>query len=463
MSEPVTTDTLAALDPEKLRDWVECQRWYASKSRHVTHVDLLEAATLGAEPPLLVLALLQTGFATGTHELYQLALGLRPAGSEGPDQITEGGGWSVYDALAEPDLGRVLLRSVEKGVELEAEQGRFSFHRVEGAPELAREVPVRPMGVEQSNSSLVFGDDVVCKLFRKLEPGVNPELEMLRFLTAHGFENIAPLYGWAEYEGRSLSATLVVVQRFYSDGVGGWELALDEITSDPYGFLERLGALGEVTARMHTVLGSDAADPAFSPEEPSQEALSLLTATVDEDIERIFARLPDHPDLAAIAGYGQDVQERLSMLAKLGTGGRVIRTHGDYHLGQTLLTPRGWVILDFEGEPARSLPERRQKRSPLRDVAGMLRSFAYVASAAQIQRGVAAPADWEQRARETFLEHYFEHVESSLLPHGEQATAHLLAVFELEKAVYELRYERDNRPDWVSIPVAGIKRLLEDS
>ena len=461
MTEPVGADTLAALDPEDLRDWVERQRWYASKSRHVTHVDLLEAATLGEEPPLMVLALLQTGFATGTHELYQLPLGVRPTGSGGPEAITQTGRWSVYDALADPELGRMLLRWIDDARELEAADGRFSSHLVDGRLDLADRAPVRPIGVEQSNSSLVFGDQLVAKLFRKLEPGVNPELEMLRFLTAHGFENIAPLYGWAEYEGRSLSATLAVVQRFFPEGCGGWELALEELASEPDAFLERLAALGEVTARMHTVLGSDGTDPAFAPEEPSHEALSLLTATVDEDIERIFTRLPDQPAVEPIAGCGQDVQERLSMLAKVGSGGRVIRVHGDYHLGQTLLTPGGWVILDFDGEPARSLPERRQKRSPLRDVAGMLRSFAYVASAAHIQLGVDTPGDWEERARETFLTQYFEHVEPSLLPHGEQAIENLLAVFELEKAVYELRYERDNRPDWLSIPVAGIMRLLE--
>jgi maltokinase len=461
MTEPAAGEMLATLDPAELSAWVESQRWYASKSRHVTHVDLLEAATMGDQPPLLVLALLQTGFATGTHELYQLPLGLRPTDSGGPASIAESGGWTVYDALADPELGRLLLRWIDETGELEGEDGYFSFHRVDGRLDLDEDTPVRPMGVEQSNSSLVFGEEVVAKLFRKLEPGLNPELEMLRFLTAHTFENIAPLYGWAEYEGGSLSATLAVVQRFFPDGSGGWELALDEVASDPDGFLDRLAGLGEVTARMHTVLASDATDPAFSPEEPSYEALSLLTATVDEDIERMFARLPEEDDLEPIAGRGQDVQERLSTLAKLGSGGRVIRTHGDYHVGQTLLTPRGWVILDFEGEPARSLPERRQKRSPLRDVAGMLRSFAYVASATRIQRGVEAPSDWEQRARDTFVSNYLEHVEPSLLPHGEQAIENLLSVFELEKAVYELRYELDNRPDWVSIPVAGIARLLD--
>jgi trehalose synthase-fused probable maltokinase len=211
------------------------------------------------------------------------------------------------------------------------------------------------------------------------------------------------------------------------------------------------------------VLASDAGDPAFSPEEPSHEAVSLLTATVDEDIERIFVRLPDDERVAPIMGCGQDVRERLAARAQIGVGGRVIRTHGDYHLGQTLSTPRGWVIIDFEGEPARPLPERRQKRSALRDVASMLRSFAYVSSALGILRGVATPEEFEQRARERFLTAYFERIDSSLLPAGEAAISNLLAIFELEKALYELRYELNNRPDWIPIPVAGIRRLLDSA
>jgi trehalose synthase-fused probable maltokinase len=214
---------------------------------------------------------------------------------------------------------------------------------------------------------------------------------------------------------------------------------------------------------MHNVLASDASDPGFSPEEPSQEALALLTATVDEDIERIFVRLPDDERVAPIAGRGQDVRERLNARAQIGVSGRVIRTHGDYHLGQTLSTPIGWVIIDFEGEPARPLPQRRQKRSALRDVASMLRSFAYVISALEILRGQPAPRDLEERAREWFLSAYLGHVDPSLLPAGEAAIANLLSIFELEKALYELQYELNNRPDWVAIPVAGIRRLLDSA
>jgi len=184
---------------------------------------------------------------------------------------------------------------------------------------------------------------------------------------------------------------------------------------------------------------------------------------VDEQIERIFVDLPDDERVAPIAGRGQDVRERLHLLSSIGAGGRIIRTHGDFHLGQTMLTGRGWAILDFEGEPARPLPERRLKRSPLRDVAGMLRSFAYAASAARILRGATVPEGWEAQARETFLAAYFAAVEPALLPPGQDATQKLLTVFELEKAVYELRYELNNRPDWVGIPVAGIARLLESA
>jgi maltokinase len=314
------------------------------------------------------------------------------------------------------------------------------------------------MGAEQSNSSIVFGEKQVLKVFRRVEPGDNPELEMLRFLSARDFPNIATLTGWYEYSGELMDATLGVLQEFLAESRDGWQLALD----DPLGLLERIGELGEATARMHNLLASDPSDPAFAPEEPGAEALALLTATIDEQIEREFIDLPGGDEsVAPIAGRGEEIRDRLQLLSHVGVGGRLIRNHGDYHLGQTMLTDARWVILDFEGEPARSLLDRRRKRSPLRDVAGMLRSFAYAASASELLRGVPAPPDWEARARASYLGAYLETVEPFLLPAGQMATEKLLAIFELEKAVYELRYELNNRPDWVKIPVAGIGRLLE--
>jgi maltokinase len=454
------------LEDRGLPDWIALQRWYASKSRSIAGIEIVENVVL-RQDPLLMLTLAQTRFATGTHELYQLLLTLEPESSLDGDaaaaQIVAVDGCAVLDALASPEQATELLRRIRAGDEIETPEGSFSFHCGDPSVDVGEDAPVRLMGVEQSNSSLVFDERLVLKVFRKLEPGVNPELEMLRFLTRHEFPNIAPLRGWYEYEGSALSSTLGVAQDFLPDAIGGWELALDEIPTNPDGFLERLSGLGRVTAEMHNVLASDAGDPAFSPEEPSHESLSLLTATVDEDIERIFVRLPDDERVAPIAGRGQDVRERLAARSQLGVSGRVIRTHGDYHLGQTLCAPERWVIIDFEGEPARPLPERRQKRSPLRDVAGMLRSFAYVTSAVELQRRQAAPPDFEQRAREFFLQQYFAHVEPTLLPPGEAAIANLLSIYELEKAIYELQYELNNRPDWVAIPVAGIVRLLEEA
>jgi maltokinase len=455
---------LSWLPQQELHDWLVGQRWFGSKRQEVAHLNVMEAVPLRTEAPMLVLALIEAVFSAGTHETYQVPLGFRPV-DEGWDErvICTADGWTVYDGLADPAFGRELLHRMRSDSEVTVEEGVLGFHWAPSASSsLGGTVDVRPVGVEQSNSSIVFADSLILKAFRRVEPGENPELELLRFLSARGFPNIAPLAGWYDFEGRLVDATLGILQEYLAGARDGWELVLDELASDPPGVLERLRALGEVTGELHAVLGSEASDPAFSPDEPSMESLSILTANVDEQIERVFIELPETPALEPILGRGQDVRERLQLLSHIGAGGKVIRTHGDLHLGQTMLTPdRGWAILDFEGEPARSLPERRLKRSPLRDVAGMLRSFSYAAAGSDIQRGVPAPEGWEDRAREAYLEGYRETVDPSLLPPGQQAFDQLLTVFELEKVVYELRYELNNRPDWVPIPVAGIVRLLE--
>jgi trehalose synthase-fused probable maltokinase len=191
----------------------------------------------------------------------------------------------------------------------------------------------------------------------------------------------------------------------------------------------------------------------------------MLTATVDEEIERVFLDLPDDVEaLEPIRARGEEIRERLRQRTQTGAAGRVIRCHGDFHLGQTLWSPSEdqWVILDFEGEPARSSPERRRKRSPLRDVAGMLRSFAYAANAVDFLRATPPPPGWVERARTEFLGGYQQTVDPTIVPPGPEAFERLLSVFELEKAVYELRYELSMRPDWVPIPVAGILRILEE-
>jgi maltokinase len=460
----VAAGDLSFLDADALNEWIVAQRWFASKTRQVDHIAIASAVPLRTEAPLLVLCLVEARFPSGTHETYQVPLGLRPSEEGWSDRaILDADGWTVYDALADPAHGRELLHRMRSNTEVQVEQDEFAFRWAQSAGAgLGGTVDVRPVGVEQSNSSVVFGEELILKAFRRVEPGINPELELLRFLSARGFPHIAPLAGWYEVEGRLIDATLGILQEYLAGARDGWELTLDELGRDPDAMLDRLQALGGVVGEMHAALGSDSSDPAFCPDEPSTEALAILTADVDEQIERVFLDLPDDSEaLEPIAGRGQDVRERLNLLSHVAVGGRVIRTHGDLHLGQTMLSDRGWVILDFEGEPARPLPERRLKRSPLRDVAGMLRSFSYAVAGARLLRGTEPPEDWEGRARERFLAGYHETVDATLLPPGQQATEQLLSVFELEKAVYELRYELNNRPDWVSIPVAGILRLLE--
>jgi maltokinase len=431
------------IDEQELIEYVTEQRWYGSKSRTVSHSQVLDLVILRETDPAYSLALVEIRFDTGAHEIYQLLLS-----ADGDLRL---------DGLQDAALARELVHAIRGGLTLQGEEGVVEFRTVTGFAGLGREMlDARSVGAEQSNTSIVFDDELILKAFRRLEPGINPELEMLRFLTEHGFPNIAALGGWYAYSGGPTAATLGILQEFVQGGRDGWELGVEEMESAADDFLARLRRLGEVTGEMHTVLGSDANDAAFCPETPSVEALGLLTATVDEEIEHVFLALPDDNELLEpIVGRGEEVREQLRMLTHAGSPGKAIRTHGDYHLGQTMWAEDDWVILDFEGEPARSLTERRRKRSPLRDVAGMLRSFAYLAIAS------GGSHDWEEQARSMFLEGYLETVDATLLPSGQAAIDRILSVYELEKAVYELRYELDNRPEWVSIPVAGILRLID--
>jgi trehalose synthase-fused probable maltokinase len=434
------------VDEQRLIEFVTQQRWYGSKSRDVSHASVIDRATLLEGDEGLEVLLVEIRFDTGTHETYQLLVS----------------GESL-DALGDSGHVRELVHLIRGGVTVQAGEGTIEFRHVPGFAHLGTNLlEARSIGAEQSNTSIVFDEELILKVFRRLEAGINPELEVLRFLTEQRFPNIAALGGWFAYAGRPIDSTLGILQQYVADARDGWTLALDALGDDPEAFLLRLRRLGEVTGEMHRALGSDANDPNFAPETPSFESLGLLTATVDEEIARLFLSLPDDELVEPISGRGEEVREQLRQMTYAGTIGKTIRTHGDFHLGQTLWDGEDWVIIDFEGEPARSLYERRRKRSALRDVAGMLRSFSYAISAARLQRGIETPDDWEERARDHFLDGYYATVDPSLIPSGQESLRRLLSVFELEKAVYELRYEIDNRPGWVGIPVEGIRRLLEE-
>jgi maltokinase len=453
------------LDVAALGAWVASQRWFASKSRPLAELELEDGATVGETLTILLATARfvdEPVAASAAVQRYQLPLALlSPSAAGDRPVIAAGGGHVAVDAVADPELARALLDAIAA----DRDAGAIHFRSAGPQATLPVGAPARPIGVEQSNSSIVFGDETVLKVFRRLEPGVSPELEMVRFLSRHGYPNIAALQGWYEYETAGEPVTLGVAQRFFAGSRDGWTVTLAEIAGDPDGLVDRLAQLGQVTAELHNALASDPEDAAFAAQEPAPDVADRLAAQIDADIDAVFAGLPADERTAPIAGRGPDLQAELQRRARAVHGGRLIRTHGDFHLGQTLWVgdPLGWVIIDFEGEPARPLAERRRKTSPLRDVAGMLRSFAYACAAATLREGHPTVDGLEDRIRAAYLDRYLAHVDPELMPDGDEATEDLLSLYELEKAVYELAYERDNRPDWLPIPVAGVARLLEDS
>jgi maltokinase len=416
---------------QALAELVREQRWFGSKSRALAGGRIVDT---GALPPECVLALFEAEFAEGGSELYQL-----------PYRIADDGDKVL--GLADPPLAHALLGALRRSTPVPTEAGEVEFELTAVLPCDDALQDVRSVGGEQSNSSVVFGERCILKAYRRLQAGENPELEMLRFLVAHGFEQTPRLLGWYGYAGPRLTGTLGILQEFVPGARDGWQDALDSL-AEPGPFLARLRRLGEVTARMHAVLSS-AGDPAFAPEEREQ--------WVEAEARPWLADVPE-----PIRSRSAEVLDRLRVLHRLGRGGKAIRQHGDYHLGQVVWARGDWLVLDFEGEPARPLSERGRKSTPLRDVAGMLRSFAYVAETGR-SRATPVPCDWERDARAAFLGGYEATIDGSLLPAAGEARDALLTACELEKALYELRYELDNRPDWVHVPLAGIVRLLEAS
>ncbi|HEY4348382.1 MAG TPA: phosphotransferase [Gaiellaceae bacterium] len=418
----------------ELLEFVTAQRWFGAKGREAIGASVLDRTELEGG---LAILLVEVRYATGSHDVYQLVIE-DPSGDE---------------LLGTPELALSLARLLQDGGAATDEPGTLEFFSLGNLG--AMPLTARAVATEQSNSSVVLDERLVLKVYRRLEAGVNPELELLRFLALHEFSNVPELLGWWNYNSPLMETTLGTAQRFVPDAVDGWSLAMADLPARPEAFLEPIARLGEVIGAMHAVLASDTEDPAFAPEDASPEMLALLRATLDDEIQGVFEHLPADETVAPIAGCGDAVRDLLGELTTIGSIGKVTRHHGDLHLGQALRAEGDWFLVDFEGEPARSLAERRVKRSPLRDVAGMLRSFAYACRVAGCKRD-----EVEQRARDLFLSGYLPIAESAgILPAAAQVER-LIEIFELEKAVYELRYELSHRPDWVHIPVAGIESLL---
>jgi len=443
-------DAAALVEP--LRQFLPRQRWYSGTDAP-SSVVVEDSRVLDRGWPALVDLIVD---ADGAR--YQVPVGLRPSG-ERPDFLRGHDGAVVgevggndgpllaYDAVLDPVLGLSLLDVVS------------------GSKESADRV--RPVGGEQSNSSLVYDDRLILKVFRRIHSGRNLDVEMTAALSEAGFEHVArPLATLTVHDD-----DLAVLQPFLVGGSDGWALALTSLR-DLFG----VGDTQPVPVISADMAVPAAVDPAMAGGDFSAEAFRLgrITAQMHRALAEAFGRSAGdtgvwadiveaqveaeaHPQFDRAAAKGV-----LAALRGVSDAGPAIRLHGDYHLGQVMRTDAGWYVLDFEGEPARPPEERRRPSSPLRDVAGMLRSFHYASLVAQLDRheecGDLAAA-WEERNRGEFLKGYRKTAATAGLVADPAATEVVLAAFELEKAVYELGYERAYRPDWQSIPLAALQRL----
>ncbi|WP_030741461.1 hypothetical protein [Streptomyces sp. NRRL S-31] len=424
-----------------LREWLPRQRWFAGKDRPVTDLSVLSVTELfpGCLHLLVHASHAPVPTPGGTPppgDCYQLLLGLRPHLAPRLERAFIGravegplAGLAVYDALHDPRSAHLLLERLRRP----GTAGPLRFG-ADPAALVPGGLPPRLLDAEQSNSSIVYGDAYILKLFRRIQPGVNPDLEVPAALAAQGCARVPAPVAWFTTSAPR-QATLGVLQPFLPDATDGWSLALGALAAGD-DFTAEARALGRAMAEVHLALAE--AFPSAGPGENGRTA-EAMRARLDAAAHAVPALVPFVPGLRAA----------FAALATCDTGPPVQRVHGDLHLGQVLRAGRDWFVIDFEGEPSRPLAERRAPQSPVRDVAGMLRSFDYAAR----QRRPWRP-EWARRCREAFCAGYA--ARAGWDPRKKHA---LLRAHETDRAVYEVLYEARHRPDWLPVPMAAIKRL----
>lgn len=492
----------------QLPSFLAAQRWFGGKARQIREVELTDAVPVSHQGANAVVLLVRVNYMEGAEETYSVAI--IPGAQSGGD--------SLEDAFSRPKFLAELLDIIRREKNVSGEKGRLRGCQTTSFPEL---LPVseaaRPKKLtgEQSNSSVIYGDRAILKFFRRIEEGENPDLEIGRFLTHKvRFPHVPRIVGWIEYNPRDgKPATQAILQEFTPNQGDVWRYALKtlsafyeqaadsspgqpaerdvlrpeqcrQFSSEPMTrLLADIALLGQRTAELHLALSSETNDTAFAPEPFTMQFQRKLEESFAELTSRTLhllrARLavvaPEHRDQSRkIIEREQDTLRRFRKLLSAPIDAMRIRIHGDYHLGQVLYTGGDFVIIDFEGEPARPLEERRIKQSPLQDVAGMLRSFHYAAFAPLLmppagssvsQRKNASRSRlaeaWSRCASDAFLGKYYETSGAAqFLPAHSGERASLLEMYLLAKAIYELGYELNNRPAWVGIPLEGISRLL---
>src|SRR6202163_278653 len=518
--------------PGQLPAYLKGQRWFGAKARELRGTEVVDFITLERDALNAVIVVVKVEYEGGGADLYSVPLVVnKDAGAKGepgalgknPAVLTVSGRnggetATLSDALKNETFLSLLLDAIERGLVFTGEAGELvtSHTRALSLQETGAAGSLRPRAItaEQSNSSVAYGDRLILKFFRRLEEGVNPDLEMCGFLTekAH-YQHTPQLLGALEYRGaRGLRMTQGILQTFVPYQCDAWQYTMKSISNfyNEVGkssaesavvesqndaarasiapFLQSVGLLARRTAELHLALVSPVAatEPNFAPEpfddkfqRSFEDALLELTNRIFGQLRHAQDRLPVNAKPKGEKGLagGRRLIERFH--AALSKPIRAVRTriHGDFHLGQGLYTGTDFVIIDFEGEPARPLSQRRLKRSPLQDVAGMLRSFHYTAHAPLLASTGSVNVDdsnreklngwaevWANWVSDHYLDEYLKTARGAeFLPPTREEIMALLHLHVLEKAVYELGYELNNRPDWLAIALEGISKTLESS
>jgi len=527
-----------------LPDYLRARRWFGGKARPIKGARIVESFSVPYVSSVTYLAMVQVDYAEGAPETYVLPLTF--ATGEHAKEVTEKFPWAAVallraksgkekeevggvlcDALSDSSFCRALLLIMSRRRRIRGKSGELvalptsAFERLRG--EASPPLQARLMAAEQSNTSINYGDKLILKIFRRCEEGVNPDVEITRFLAERTrFASVPPAAGFLEFrKSRGEGCSLAILQGYVPNQGDAWQFTLDEVehffervltlgketdlgelasrkslvdlsaeeppalARDTVGaYLNHASLLGRRTAELHLSLASDLEDPNFAPEPftslyqrslyQSMRNLTRQTFQLFRDRVHLIPESVQEMARRVLRAENQILDQFQVVRGRKFTVMR-IRSHGDYHLGQVLYTGKDFVIIDFEGEPARPMNERRLKRAPLRDLAGMLRSYHYAActplSGEDPERRVR-PEDvprlmpwaefWYRCVGASFLKTYFETAsKATLLPKSQEETALLLQANLLEKAIYELGYELNNRPSWVGIPIRGIAALLE--
>jgi maltokinase len=454
MSEPSTpvADLLTA--------WAPTQRWFGGKGRDAT-LTASPLAQLQDEPEVTIWTL-RAEYPDGDPETYQAPVVARAEPTETLEHMllgtvdTGAGTRWIYDALHDKDVTPAWLR----GMRDDQHDGSLRFVRYADAPEdIPVDEPSLVLSAEQSNTSMVFGDVAIMKVFRKLQPGINPDIEVQGALSKLGAKHVPRLLGAVEGDVDGETSSLAMLQEFMTTATDGWELAkasVRDLMAEADLHAEEAGGdfsgeaarLGEAVAEVHADLAT-----AFGVREASAGELRDRAQAMQERLARALKVAP------ALAEVADALTGAYQALAELPASVTMQRIHGDLHLGQALRTVTRWVLIDFEGEPMAAIDARREFDSPLRDVAGMLRSFDYAGHHRVIEVGYDPQlsyraGEWSDRNRDAFCTGYAEAAGADPRTH-----ATLLRAFEADKAVYEAVYESRNRPAWLPIPLASLTRL----